>query len=520
MHKAQKPRKKFLIPAIAAVAAVALLFFFLNKKGGGTESTIAVSRGTVVEEVSVTGKTQPIEDLKLAFEKSGKVLNVLVKAGDRVKSGARLVELDGSELVAELAKAQAQVQVERAKLAELKRGSRTEDIQIKQTELKKAEQDLANEYDNVLDTINDSFIKADDAVRKQLDQLFSDDETNPKLTFSVKNSQLQIDIESLRGTASQKLAGWKRTLETLKISSSPAGLDQAIIETKSYLETALTLLQKSMDAVTDSIGLSQTTADTYRSNITTGRTNVNTALQNENSEEQAIATQKIVVQKIRDELTLTLAGNTPEAVQAEEASLLAAEAEVKIIQAQLSKMTLRAPISGLITKQDAKVGEIVAANTPLVFLISEGELEIEANVPEVDIGKISIGNTVGVTFDAFLGERFSGKVVWIDPAETIIDGVVNFKIKVALEAKDERLKSGLTSNLDIQTRSKENVLILPQFALLETDKGVFVKLKESDGKIREAPVTVGVRGKDGLLEIVSGVQEGDTVLNIGVKNGR
>ena len=134
----------------------------------------------------------------------------------------------------------------------------------------------------------------------------------------------------------------------------------------------------------------------------------------------------------------------------------------------------------------------------------------------MDIGALNIDNQVKITFDAFPKETFLGKIAFIEPAETIVDGVTNFKIKIILEKDDARLKSGLTANLDIITKTKESVLFLPQYAILENDEGSFVKLA-SNGQTLQQAVELGLRGENGSIEILSGVNEGDEVLNIGLK---
>ncbi|MDP3727045.1 MAG: efflux RND transporter periplasmic adaptor subunit, partial [bacterium] len=192
-------------------------------------------------------------------------------------------------------------------------------------------------------------------------------------------------------------------------------------------------------------------------------------------------------------------------------------ANVEAIRTKFSKTSLRAPIAGVVTRQDAKPGEIAAANTALVSLLSLQGFEIEANVPEVDIGKIRPGNSVAITLDAFPSDGLSGHVARIDPAETIVDGVVNYKVTVVFEHTDPRLRSGLTANLEVKTVEKPDALVLPQVAIIENDRGTFVKKIEGSAS-REVPVAVGIRGQDGNVEITSGLVEGDRVENVGRRN--
>ena len=164
----------------------------------------------------------------------------------------------------------------------------------------------------------------------------------------------------------------------------------------------------------------------------------------------------------------------------------------------------------------------------MINIISDSSLEIESFVQEVDVAKISLTNPVKITFDALGEENFTGKVIYIEPAETIVDGVANFKIKVGLEKIEPRLKSGLTANLTIATITKENVLILPQFAVIENDKGTFVKkyktslpldakVSAGDKNLEEIEIKTGIYSGDGMVEITSGLTESDIVANIGLK---
>ena len=182
------------------------------------------------------------------------------------------------------------------------------------------------------------------------------------------------------------------------------------------------------------------------------------------------------------------------------------------MQTQIAKTVLRAPIAGMITKQDAEVGEIAEQYKPLVGIIGAGGLEIEAQVPEIDIGALNISNPVSITIDAFPDETFEGRVGFIDPAETLIDGVVNFKIKVFFDAEDTRIKSGLTSNLSIETARAENVLLIPESAITQTPSG-FSVTKIVDGLTRDTEVVLGIRGEQSLAEVVSGLSEGDLILS-------
>jgi RND family efflux transporter MFP subunit len=291
-------------------------------------------------------------------------------------------------------------------------------------------------------------------------------------------------------------------------------IDEDLLHARSHLLLARDFLDKLMDATVNNANLSDATETAYKTNISTARTNVAAALSAVGAQEQVVSSQKLAVARANDELALTLAGSTPEQIAAQEAQAKQAQASVQIIQAQLAKSVIRSPIAGLVTKLDAEPGEIAVPNTPLVTVISEGNLEIEANVPEADVAKIAIGDPVRITLDAYGGDvRFTGHIVFIDPAETVIEGVPTYTTTFEFDQEDPTIKPGLTANLDIVADRRENVLLVPQRSIIYRGgkKIVFVVTSGADTEERE--VTTGLRGIDGNIEIASGLAEGERILH-------
>lgn len=519
-HREKKHRtawKKFIV--VFLIIFIGVMVFLIVRRNGSNNviQSVLVGRGDVVQEVSVTGRIKPVEDISLAFENGGKVSQVFAKIGDNVYADQLLVQLDTSELSAQLLQAEAGVESARAKLDELIIGTRQEEIQVKETELEKAREDLSNYYRSVSAILSDAYSKADDAVRSKTDDLFINDDTSmPQPTFSITNSQVQVDFIAGRIISGQELSALKGEIAPLSPSSARDVLDVSLASAQKHLSVISNFLAVSLDAVSNTSGVSASNITTYKTNIGVGRTNVNSALSSVLSQSQLISSQKITVTKFEKDLALDKAGPTSEQIASQSALIKQAEANKQSIEAQMEKMALRSPISGLVTKQDAKLGEIVAAHTQLVSVISQEDLEIEANVPEVDIGRVAVGNPVSIKLDAFQDEEFNGKISYIDPGETVIDGVVNFKITVVFLSYDSRFKTGLTASLDIETMKKTGVIVAPQFAVIENDKGTFMRKIYSDSFL-EVPVKIGIRGRDGTVEILSGVQEGDRVANVGFK---
>ena len=179
-------------------------------------------------------------------------------------------------------------------------------------------------------------------------------------------------------------------------------------------------------------------------------------------------------------------------------------------QEQIFEASLIAPISGIITKADKKVGETVQAQEQAFSLISLDPLEVEVNIYEEDILKIKEGNPVDIKIAAFPAEILKGKVVSIDPAEKIIEGIVYYGITIDFDELKEEIKPGMTADVIIRTATKENVLLISKDALWENEKTTVQVYK--NGLIEEREIEIGLRGNDNKIEVISGLAEGEEVV--------
>jgi HlyD family secretion protein len=478
---------------------------------------VSVRSGTITETVSVTGNTTPTQSANLAFQNSGTVSGVYAKTGDVVYAGQLLASLNTADLSAQLRQAKANVDAQNAKLASLKNGSRPEDIASYEATYNKSQQDLQNMYGSIGDILNDSYSKANDAVRTQINALFSNDESiNVQLTFNTSSSQTNSDVKSQRINASSVLNDWQTQVFSISPTTSPADFEKNISSGISNLSAIRVLLNNVSLALDGATNLDNTTLATYKGYTTAALTEVNTAIKNLNTISQSISSQKLTVVQAKAQFDLKKAGTLQSDIDAQVAQVEQAEANVASIEAKISNSKIFSPIDGTVTQFDAKNGQIASSGLTLVSVISNSSFEIDAQVPETDLGKIAIGNPVKMRFDAFPGETFDGNLFYIDPAQTVNQGVIDYKIKVSFKNTDPRIKSGLTANMDIQTKQKDNAMILPQYAVLQNDNGTFVR-KIVGGVATDTPVTLGISDQNGNVEIVVGVVAGEQVLNIGLK---
>ncbi|MHB9019729.1 MAG: efflux RND transporter periplasmic adaptor subunit [Minisyncoccota bacterium] len=510
-----KLTKKQIYIIGATILIIILGYLFFSRPKDSLYSYTQVSKGDVVQEVSVTGRVKPSENVSLAFERGGKVTGIYVDVGDKVSSGKILMRLDNSELLAQLAGAEANLKAQQAKLDELKAGTRQEEIKIQEGKVASANVALEDSKNILINSLSDAFTKSDDAIRNKVDQFFNNPKSsNPTLTFVLADGQLKSDIEWGRYGVESILNNWKILVDSLATGNN---LDLITSTANSNLNSIKLLLDKiasGVNSLNSSASLTQTTIDTYKSSVSTARANVNLAISGLSSAYEGYGSAKSNLSLQENQLILEKAGATSEQITAQEAQVEKMMADIDNYKAQIAKTYLRSPIDGVVTKQDSKVGEIVLANSIVVSVMSNDEYEIEVNVPEADIAKIKIGDSARITLDAYgSGVIFSAHVISIDPGEIMVEGVATYKTTLQFDKKEDSVKSGMTANIDILTNKKVGVLVLPQRAILNKDGERFVQLNRGNNFIEERKIEVGLKGSDGNIEIVSGLNDGDEVVS-------
>ena len=215
-----------------------------------------------------------------------------------------------------------------------------------------------------------------------------------------------------------------------------------------------------------------------------------------------------------------------------------ANASVSEARESLGRTTIYAPADGTVSLLNTELGERVVGTqqmtgTEIMRIANLDQMEVEVDVNENDIIKISIGDEANIEVDAYLKKTFKGEVTAISNASslaTTADQVTNFKVKVRilrdsykdlLEGKAANyspFRPGMTATVDIITRKKENVLAVPISAVVvKSDTSANAKLDEINvSKEKFECVFVEEKGKAKIKIIKTGIQD-DT--NIEVKTG-
>lgn len=203
-------------------------------------------------------------------------------------------------------------------------------------------------------------------------------------------------------------------------------------------------------------------------------------------------------------------GPSKEELDALQNSVTIAQIELENAKAALAQTKLTAPFTATVTEIGVREGELIGAYTPLASIADLNALEIAAEIDEIDVAHVQVGQAVEVRFDAFPGERFAGRLSRLFPAASQQRGSTVYAAVVEFDARTFNVRPGMGTSLKIQTLEKKSILLVPNRALKNVGTRKAVRIV-APGAPRDVIVETGV--SDGNeTEIVNGVNEGDQVL--------
>ncbi len=480
----------------------------LNKLlAGATPQEIAIAEGQLSQAKS--SYQAATEDLQKARESAAENISQATK---------KLADLESSDSInitpAEQAVLSAQVNLDNIKSS--------------------TQQAIENSRYNVLVTAEARISTGNNAI-DYVNRLLSDNDLDN--TFSNKNTTFETKTKEAYNAAQLLRTKANSALAAAKIESNEANLKSLATATLDYLDSvfkAVNNCASALENTTTSSSLSQTTLDSYKTNINANLTAVNTGISAVQaadysfrnavlsasnslaSANDALAAAKVALNdaiksarnllnsaKINGDSQITQA--QAKAVSAQESWGLAqkqlnkikakarqedidlasaqvsqASASLDLIKKQEADSQITAPIDGQISKINYEVGEQVATKAALAML-TDNNFEVEVDISETDIFKVHLNDKASLTFDAFGESRaFNGQVYFIEPASTVIQDVIYYKIKIKLTDALDKLadiKPGMTANVTITTNKKDNVWLAPTRAIIDKNgSGKFIRL--------------------------------------------
>jgi HlyD family secretion protein len=185
----------------------------------------------------------------------------------------------------------------------------------------------------------------------------------------------------------------------------------------------------------------------------------------------------------------------------------------------IASMTLIAPISGIVLSRDTDKGSAVIpissayGGTVIMTLADVSEKHFRGDVDEADIGKVHLGLEARIYVEAYPDEPFKAKLTHISPRGREEEDIINFEIRATVNDQENKLRVGMSADAELILEEHENVLTIPEGAIIYEDGKTFVNIQDNsveEGK-RKVEITKGI--SDGLkTEVISGLEEGQVVV--------
>lgn len=321
------------------------------------------------------------------------------------------------------------------------------------------------------------------------------------------------NVSKARASVAQAQAKYKKVVEGS--TDTEIALAKTLLE-GSKTEYANTKIQQDI--------LVKEAENKYSSSVLISGTNLITAKNDyeyaKKTRDTTLTSLQAVINQRQAELDIKLATARDSDIELAKADILSAESELQSANSKFENTVLRAPSNGTITKVDLKLGELAQSLNEVMVLQDIGNLYLEADINEANIALVEIGQPVSITYDSLGPDSvFEGEVFSIDPASNNADGIVNYTIKVSLKDVDKVIRPGMNANIVIKIFQKDNVLVVPLLSVYTEEGQSFVDLITNNKRklYKQIPVTTGALGDGNLIEIQSGLNEGDSVVVINKK---
>lgn len=452
---------RWLMGLIAGgVLVVGTTTYTLVNQGASKEDiaqlTVPVAAKNVTLRITASGKVVPVQSVNISPKNPGVLSQLYVEQGDRIQQGQILARMDSAGIEAQRSQYRANLAQSQAQLAQALAGSRPQEIAQARARLGQAQAQLA---------------QAKAGNRPQ----------------EIAQAQSQVDAAQAKVNYTNEQV--KRYQYLYKEGAEKKQLlDQAISEDKSA-----------------------------RANLEEAKKRLSLVQSGTRTEE--IAQRQAAVNEARAALVLLEDGTRSEEIVQRQAAVASAEAQLKGVQVQLDETIIRAPLSGIVTQKYANVGAFVtpttsastsaSATSSSIVAVARG-LEILAQVPEADLGRIKPGQQVEIVADAYPDQVFKGNVRLIAPEAVVEQGVTSFQVRIALNTGTDKLRSGLNVDLTFLGDRVNDALVLPTVSIV-TEKGqTGVLVPDAKNKPQFREVTIGAQIQN-ETQVLDGVKEGDRV---------
>ena len=500
--------KKFAVAGVALVVAAGVGWQMLSPGQSSAASatsytTAEVTRMDVSSSITGSGTLEAADSYSVTTLIEGSILTADFEEGDEVEEGTILYTIDSSDASNSLEQAE---------------------ISLNQAQ---------RSYNNQLESQEDLIITAPVSGQVySIDVEVGDDVAAGETVATIRDSQtMSLEVSFPADDASSFYVGQSATVtldstfETLtgtisKISGTDTVLTGNVIVRSVTIDVSNPGGLSTEQTASAAVGTATSTASgtfTYKEEETVTAQVSGEVSSIRVSEGDQVSSGQILIVLTSDDLD--------DSLQSASESLRNAEISLENQYENLDDYTITSPIKGTIVDKNYNAGETTEANQVLCTIYDLSYLTMTLSVDELDIASIEVGQSVSIVADAVEDTTYTGTVTKVSVAGTSSGSATTYPVTIRIDETDGLLP-GMSVDATIELASAEDVLAIPSAALNRGDtvlvtadspsaaNGTLVESTTKDGEdYYSVEVTTGVSGDD-YIEIVSGLQEGDTVVYI------
>jgi RND family efflux transporter MFP subunit len=440
------------------------------------------------------------ETISLAFPKSGRISNVYVKAGDAVTKGQMLAQLSSEDAKGAVNQANATLDIAKANYEKILNGATGTDIDILKVAVVKATNNLENTKATQATLVSNAYDSMLNSSVEAIPKNGTSDYVAPIISGNYSLGKEGV----INLTSYYSVGGTSFTTTGLTNGSGISNtiIAQPIGDSGLYIKFPNSTSINVNDWI---INIPNKKAANYLANYN--------AYQNAlKGEQSALSSAQSAIDQRTAELAIKKSTARGSDIDLANANILSADGQVQAALSRYNDTVISAPADGTITSIDIKIGELAMAQKSAIILQDVSNIYIETNINEANIANLTIGMPIDITYDSFGGDKiFKGNITKIDPASTLVSGVVNYKITASTEQLPE-LRPGMTANMTINVKEKNGVIAIPSRSIITDDKGnrtLRVITNTKNKKWKSVPIVTGIEGDGGLVEVISGLSVGD-----------
>ncbi len=222
--------------------------------------------------------------------------------------------------------------------------------------------------------------------------------------------------------------------------------------------------------------------------------------------------EKVISQRHFDEAEAAYKASRDVLAAAKEGQRNQALAALQMAGQHLKDTETRSPMSGVVVERNVEIGQFVAPGAPLLRIIDPSMLKADVDLPESDLTRITTETNAVIEVDAFKGQRFSGKVVLVNP---MVDRMTRtFRVRVEVPNPDEKLVDGMFARVWLTAGKRRSLAVSRDVLRRLPGSGTFYVFLVNGDRAVKRTIKTGVIG-DQYAEVIEGLSEGEKVVTSG-----